>query len=68
MKRFAQHAVRFSAAAGILLAFGFGVNQALAGPAVETASARACNIYDCEYRCAPARGQCNQISNRCVCS
>lgn len=68
MKRFAQYAVQLSAAAGILLAFGFGVNQALADPASETGSARACDPYTCEIWCGgPDAWQCNQITRRCEC-
>ena len=66
MRRFAQHAVRLSAAAGILLTFGFGVNQALAGPASESAPARACTTDSCNLYCAPwSDGYC--YNGRCTC-
>lgn len=51
----------------VTAALGLGVNLALADPASETASARACDLYTCQLWCAPAEGQCNQITNRCVC-
>lgn len=65
MKRFAQYA-QLSAAAGILVAFGFGMNQALANPSPETASARACTTFSCDYWCGPlAEGYC--YNGRCTC-
>ncbi|MEW5927256.1 MAG: hypothetical protein AB1941_07220 [Gemmatimonadota bacterium] len=65
MKRFAQYAVQLSAAAGILVAFGFGMNQAVADPSSETASARACTTFSCDEWCAPAEGNC--YNGRCTC-
>lgn len=67
MRRIARLATRLSAAAGILLAIGFGATQALASPS-GAVSARTCNINFCEDFCGAGWPvSCHHLTGECIC-